>query len=52
VTEAPAYDRDAAAFKELIGNVRVEIGRISTAVYPRAEWADCVEIEMQLEAGP
>lgn len=50
LAEGPPYDRDHPKFKELIGNVRVELKKLSTAIYPHTEWADLVELEIHLEA--
>ena len=51
LAEGPKYDRDHPDFQDLIGDVMVEIKRLSISEFSHANPYDWFEIELQLEAG-
>jgi hypothetical protein len=50
LAEGPAYDRDHPIYQDMLGDVMVELKRLSTAIYPHADPHDWFELELHLDA--
>jgi hypothetical protein len=50
LTEGPGYDRDHPYYQDMLGDVMVELKRLSTAINPHADPHDWFELELHLEA--
>jgi hypothetical protein len=50
LAEGPAYDRDHPYYEDMLGDVMVELKRLSWAIYPHTDPHDWFELELHLEA--